>query len=143
VHAKNRPPLTKSQAMAAVRTKRTAPEEVVGAALRACGVRYRRNVKRLAGTPDFLICRLRVAIFVHGCFWHGHPRCRKGRTASKTNAEFWARKIELNRHRDRRVSSRVRAKGYSVFTVWECELINGTLPSRLVRSLHSVKSEHK
>jgi len=127
--------LKKSEAMAAVRTKRTAPEELVAAALRLLGVQHRRNVKRLPGCPDFLLSKVNLALFVHGCFWHGHTSCRKGRTKSKTNIQFWSRKIGGNIARDRRTSSRLRREGYSVFTVWECELKIGVLPDRLLRKL--------
>lgn len=121
--------------MASVRTSRTAPEEVVASALRKEGVRFRRNVKRLIGSPDFLLPDLAIAVFVHGCFWHGHSACRKGRTESKTNQAFWKQKIAGNVSRDRRVNSRLRLAGYSVVTVWECELGAGALPARLVKKL--------
>lgn len=128
-------PLTKSEAMASVRTRGTAPEQLVASALRKSKVRFRRNVKNLPGTPDFLLPELAIVLFVHGCFWHGHLACRKGRTQSHTNGEFWQRKICRNTIRDRRASARLRRIGYSVLTVWECELRNGTLPSRIVTRL--------
>lgn len=134
MRAKSRP-LTKSEAMAAVRTKQTAPEELVAVALRDASVRFRRNITHLPGSPDFVLNELGIVLFVHGCFWHGHRVCRKGRTASKTNSEFWKRKISGNAARDSRTSAGLRRAGYSVLTVWECELRNGALPPRVAKKL--------
>jgi DNA mismatch endonuclease (patch repair protein) len=81
-------------------------------------VGWRRHLP-LPGRPDFTFPKQRVCIFVHGCFWHDCPRCRK---RSNTRPEYWAAKIALNRKRDRRVSRALRRRGYCVITVWECTL---------------------
>jgi DNA mismatch endonuclease (patch repair protein) len=79
---------------------------------------WRRHLP-LPGTPDFTFLEERLCIFVHGCFWHGCPVCRK---TSATNPEFWNAKIDANRRRDRRVVRVLRAKNYVVMTIWECSL---------------------
>lgn len=107
--------------MASIRSKRTGPEERVAELLRQLGVRYRRNVKGLAGTPDFVVGKQRVVIFVHGCFWHGHEGCPRA-TIPATNTEFWQVKITGNKRRDRRIARELRREGWHVITVWECKL---------------------
>jgi DNA mismatch endonuclease (patch repair protein) len=123
------------QIMRAVRTRHTAPERALAAMLRELGVIFRRHVKDLAGTPDFYFPAIGTAVFVHGCFWHGHRACPKGRHRPKTNRRFWANKLEENRRRDRRIARRLRAAGMSVYTVWECEVEHNRLPTRLRRRL--------
>lgn len=87
--------------------------------LRAAGIRGWRRHLALPGRPDFTFPEQRVCIFVHGCFWHDCPRCRK---RSRTRPEYWAEKIEINRTRDRRVSRELRQRGYKVVVIWECTL---------------------
>lgn len=108
-----------SAAMARVRQKKTRPEEAVALALRANGIRYRRNVRTLPGKPDFANCSKGWAINVHGCFWHQHD-CKRG-TMPAHNAALWRAKFETNRARDARVDADLGARGLRVFTVWECE----------------------
>ncbi len=116
--------------MRAVRGRDTEPELRVARLLRRSGVRYRRDVKRLPGRPDFLIASAGVVVFVHGCFWHGHT-CPRGARVPKQNRKYWQEKIARNRRRDRRVARKLRALGYSVWTVWECRLKGEGLPKRL------------
>lgn len=123
--------------MQAVRRQRTRPEEVVAARLRTEGLRFRRNVARLPGKPDFYFSEARVAVFVHGCFWHGHEGCPKGRKRPKTNTTYWKSKVQRNRRRDRRAARQLRALGISVFTVWECQVSAVGLPKRLLTRLRS------
>src|SRR6266540_3424732 len=92
--------IRRSALMAAIRSKDTAPEFVVRAVVSKLGYRYRLHVKRLAGSPDLVMRRLRKAIFVHGCFWHGHPNCKFGRLP-RSNLGYWRPKIAGNRERDR------------------------------------------
>jgi DNA mismatch endonuclease (patch repair protein) len=89
-------------------------------ALHKKGFRYVVNDPRLPGTPDLVFPKYKVAVFVQGCFWHGH-HCRQGRPSS-SNTEYWVPKIEANRRRDARKEQNVRELGWRVFTVWECEL---------------------
>lgn len=107
--------------MRSVRRSRTAPEEAVAQILRDLGIRTRRNVKGLPGTPDFANKRRRFAIFVHGCFWHGHPLCHLAKVP-KRNREFWVAKLAANRTRDAEKVSALETMGLQVVTVWQCEL---------------------
>lgn len=111
----------RSEIMSRVRTCRTAPEEAVAAMLRQLRVRFRRNVKSLPGNPDLVVAAACTAIFVHGCFWHGHPNCSRA-TVPKTNRAFWKRKIAGNRRRDVRNARMLRKQGWHVVTVWQCRL---------------------
>lgn len=123
--------LERSALMRRVRRSGTAPELEIAAILRELGVRTRRNVKGLPGTPDFANKSRKLAIFVHGCFWHGHKNCRFA-TMPKRNAAFWAEKIEANRTRDRRKAAALRRAGFRVITVWSCA------PGRLRSTLHTL-----
>jgi DNA mismatch endonuclease (patch repair protein) len=103
-----------------VRRERTRPEEAVAAALVRNGIRFRRNVRSLPGSPDLANKTRRVAIFVHGCFWHRHPGCPKA-TTPKTNTEFWQNKFAANLAREMRKEAALREMGYEVRVIWECE----------------------
>ena len=109
----------RSQVMARIRGRDTKPEILVRRYLYARGYRFRKNVKGLPGTPDIVLRKYRVAIFVHGCFWHGHEEDGK---IPETNREFWLAKINRNKERDRRDKERLLAMGWSVVTIWECQL---------------------
>lgn len=106
--------------MSRVRVRDTAPEMTVRRALYASGIRYRLHDKRIPGKPDIFIPRLKVAIFVHGCFWHGHD-CPRGKLP-KSNAEFWSNKILGNRRRDEIVAANLIDRGLTVIIIWACEL---------------------
>ena len=103
------------------RAKNTSPELKLRRALWRFGFRYRVNDKRLPGTPDLVLSKYRTAIFIHGCFWHGHKEC-KYYTVPKTNTEFWMAKVARNQERDQEVWRKLEAKGWSVIIVWECQL---------------------
>lgn len=109
----------RSALMARIRSKDTQPELAVAAMLRGMG--YRRHVRSLPGTPDFASKARKQAIFVSGCFWHLHC-CQWSRRMPVQNAEFWAAKLLGNRRRDRRMHRQLRALGYRVLVVWECQL---------------------
>ncbi|HUT56371.1 MAG TPA: very short patch repair endonuclease [Phycisphaerae bacterium] len=121
--------------MQAVKRQHTAPEEKFASFLRRLGFSFRRHPKHLPGTPDFYLPRKRLAIFVNGCFWHGHRRCPKGRNRPKTRKQYWEQKIASNQRRDRRDARRLRAMGLSVYTVWECEIRQVGIPARLLARL--------
>ncbi|TIL38587.1 very short patch repair endonuclease [Mesorhizobium sp.] len=110
----------RSELMSRVRGRDTKPEMIVRKLLHSRGWRYRLHVKGLPGTPDIVFGRRKSAIFVNGCFWHGHP-CKLG-TRPKTRETFWAEKIRANRSRDIRKSDELTSKGWRVMTVWQCEL---------------------
>ncbi len=107
--------------MSRIPSSSTKPELLLRKALWRHGFRYRVNQRLLPGTPDIILPKYRTAIFVHGCFWHGHKGC-KSHTVPKTNADFWATKISRNQQRDQEVWRQLEAKGWYVIIVWECEL---------------------
>ena len=116
--------LTASQrrhCMSRIRGKNTKPEILVRKGLHARRFRFRLHNKKLPGSPDIVLPKYGVAIMVNGCFWHGHKGCRYA-TEPKTNIEFWETKIARNRHRDEVTTAHLEALGWTVITVWECEL---------------------
>jgi DNA mismatch endonuclease, patch repair protein len=123
----------RSRMMAAVRGKNTGPERAVRAALFAAGYRYRLHRRDLPGAPDIVLPRFRTAVFVHGCFWHGHA-CPRGRRPT-SNVAFWDAKLNKNVERDRRSRLELRAAGWRVVVIWECSVAGGCrrLISRLRR----------
>lgn len=112
------PPPVRSRMMAAVRGKDTGPERAVRSALSSAGYRYRLHRRDLPGSPDIVFPRYRIAVFVHGCFWHGHD-CPRGRRPV-SNVAFWNAKLDRNLTRDRANRSALEAAGWTVVTVWEC-----------------------
>lgn len=96
----------------------TGPERVLRRALYARGIRYRLHRKDLPGRPDIAVGRLRLAIFVDGCFWHS---CPAHQVLPKANAQFWAAKLKENTNRDRRQDAKLVSRGWSVLRVWEHE----------------------
>ena len=107
--------------MAKVRSKDTGPEMTVRRAVHARGYRFRLHRKDLPGTPDIVLPRHRMAVFVHGCFWHGCTRCDRGRRLPKTRTDFWQAKLTGNRERDLRNIVALEALGWRVVVVWECD----------------------
>lgn len=106
--------------MAGIRGRDTAPELQVRRYLHAAGLRFRLDAKGIPGRPDIVFRGRRLAVFVHGCFWHRHEGCRFA-TVPSTRAEFWAKKFEANKARDARVTARLHELGWTVLTIWECE----------------------
>ncbi|WP_371921623.1 very short patch repair endonuclease [Pseudomonas sp. LLC-1] len=105
--------------MAGIRRGNTSPEIKVRRFLHRHGFRFRLHGKMLPGTPDLVLPRYRLCIFVHGCFWHRHPGCRSA-AAPKTRADFWQHKFDQNVSRDARVKIELLALGWRVFELWEC-----------------------
>lgn len=112
----------RSSLMSRVKASGTSPEMAVRSILRRNGFRLRYKNDGLAGKPDIVVTQLCAAIFVHGCFWHGHS-CNRGKRPS-TNTEFWNAKIDANCQRDRRVKRQLREAGWNVAIIWACELAN-------------------
>lgn len=112
---------SRSYNMSRIAGKDTKPEELVRKYLFSKGFRYRKNVRKLPGTPDLVLPKYRTVIFVNGCFWHGHEGC-KYFVWPKNNAEFWRQKIKTNISRDQRKEAQLRDRGWNVLIVWECEL---------------------
>jgi DNA mismatch endonuclease (patch repair protein) len=111
----------RSAVMRAVKSRDTSPERAVRAMLRTIAPGYRLHRADLPGKPDIAYGRLRLAIFVHGCFWHGHA-CPRGARMPKTNAEYWRAKIARNRARDEKTLVALSAMGWRAAVVYECEL---------------------
>lgn len=107
--------------MRAVKSTDTAPERAVRGMLRAFAPGYRLHRADLPGKPDIVYGRRRLAIFVHGCFWHGHD-CARGARAPKTNAAYWSAKIARNRARDERTLTQLEAQGWRTLVIYECAL---------------------
>jgi DNA mismatch endonuclease (patch repair protein) len=112
--------LQRSAIMRAVKAKDTKPEMAVRRALHRLGFRFRLHRRDLPGRPDIVLPGSRLAVFVHGCFWHRHSDCRKA-TTPKTRIDFWTAKFEANTTRDERVVGELVAAGWKVLVVWECQ----------------------
>lgn len=124
-----------SARMADVRREDTAPELLVRSALARSGLRFRVRNRDLPGSPDIANRSKHWAVFVHGCYWHRHPGCKRA-TTPKRNAEFWLAKFEANVRRDARAKAELEQLGFRVFTIWECV---AEQPRRLQRVVSSVR----
>jgi cysteine synthase A len=121
--------------MRRVKGRNTTPELTVRRALTRLGARYRLHRKDLPGSPDVVMPGRRLALFVHGCFWHGHD-CARGARVPKQNRDYWQAKVARNRARDARAREALEALGWRVETIWECELKDAeALEARLRRLL--------
>ena len=114
-------PEKRSAVMRRVKSRDTTPERVVRRLLTGLGVRYRLHRADLPGKPDIVMAGRRLAIQIHGCFWHGHD-CARGARVPKANRDYWLAKVGRNRSRDADATARLRAMGWRVETVWECEM---------------------
>jgi DNA mismatch endonuclease Vsr len=128
-----RPTAVTSSRMKAVRQRDTEPELIVRRVLHLLGVRFRICPRDLPGRPDIANKSRQWAIFVHGCFWHGHEGCRLAKLP-RTNSAFWIQKIEANRARDERKENAVRALGFRVEVIWQCEIRDERRLQRRMRS---------
>lgn len=132
----------RSLIMAAVHSKDTSTELLVRRFLWSHGIRYRVYPAYLPGKPDIVISRFKLAIFVNGCFWHGHENCPRGRPP-KSRVSYWKSKIETNKERDRLVEQKLKAKGWRQLVIWECELRTQKAASiTLPRILHTILSTY-
>lgn len=131
----------RSRVMSRVSSRNTAPERTVRSLIHKLGYRFRLHSKGLPGTPDIVFASRRKVIFVNGCFWHGHT-CKRGKRPS-SNVSFWRAKIAKNVLRDRRVRSLLTDQGWKTMTVWQCELSDSTLPTRLRAYLEIGAPDHK
>lgn len=114
-------PEQRSRNMAAIKGKDTKPELIVRKYLFSRGLRFRVQVRKLPGNPDIVLPKYKTVIFVNGCFWHGHEGCRYFRLP-KSNVEFWKEKIERNVGWDVRNEAELKALGWRVIRVWECDI---------------------
>ncbi len=109
----------RSAVMAKIKSKDTKPEWIVRRYLFSRGYRYRKNVKGLPGTPDIVLRKYGIVIFIHGCFWHGHE---VDGHIPRSNSDYWHRKIERNQQRDKKNKEALKKMGWKVMTIWECQL---------------------
>jgi DNA mismatch endonuclease, patch repair protein len=133
-------PEVRSAVMRAVPAKDSSAELKVRRLLTRMGVRYRLHRRDLPGSPDVVFAGRRLALFVHGCFWHGHD-CPRGAREPKSNADYWRAKIARNRARDSAAILALEALGWGAEAIWECELRDETaLSARLNDLLGRVNS---
>lgn len=114
-------PEHRSWNMSRVRSKETKPEKRVRSLLHGLGFRFRKNVRSLPGVPDIVLPKYKTVIFVHGCFWHQHKGCVKSHIP-KSNIEFWTAKLGRNADRDKQHAKNLKAAGWRVIIVWECQM---------------------
>lgn len=110
----------RSWIMSRVKARDTEPELIVRSMIHRMGFRFRINREDLPGKPDIVLPRHRKVIFIHGCFWHGHPGCSRSKRPL-TNREFWDKKIDGNIERDKRAQRELLSMGWRVLTVWQCQ----------------------
>ena len=127
-------PEKRSAVMRRVKGRDTSPELAVRRILRAAGIGYRLGGMALPGRPDVVMKGRKVALFVHGCFWHGHD-CPRGARQPKTNAGYWIAKIDRNRARDAAAVQALAASGWRVVVVWECEMRQADFAARLIATV--------
>lgn len=134
--------LETSMRLGRVRQSKTKPEVIVARILGKLGHRYRTRNHDLFGSPDLANRKRRWAIFVHGCFWHGHRGCVRA-TVPKRNRDFWIEKFAGNRARDRSAARALKRSGYRVLTLWECEVLAnaGAIRTLLASALSLPRSQ--
>ena len=123
--------------MSKISGKETKPEILVRKFLFSNGFRYRKNLKKLPGTPDIVLSKYKSVIFINGCFWHGHKNCKKA-TLPTTNINFWQNKINGNIQRDRKNKFLLKKLGYNVITVWQCKLNSKTRKKTLTELIKKI-----
>lgn len=126
--------------MALVLSKNTQPELRVRKAIHAAGLRFRLHDRSLPGTPDLVFPSRRIALFVHGCFWHRHKGCANTRIP-KTRLDFWIPKFKENVKRDRRHITALTKDGWLVLIIWECETHDEKQISGLIRQISKTRKQ--
>lgn len=130
----------RSWLMSRVRGRDTAPELRVRRAAHALGLRFRLHRKDLPGTPDLVFPRWKIAVFVHGCFWHRHEGCKKA-TSPKSRLDYWQPKFEGNVARDRRAVSELGERGWRTLTIWQCETEEPSGLTRILSRFFGLKND--
>ena len=136
-------PNRRSQIMAAIRSRDTAPELRVRRFLHAAGLRFRVHRTDMPGRPDLVFPSRRLCLFVHGCFWHGCPYCRHGARAVKSNVSYWTPKLAKNKARDAKNLARLSELGWSTHVIWECESADPVKLAELVEFIRSFPAKGK
>ena len=126
--------------MSHIRSKDTAPEVKVRKYLFAQGFRFRKNVASLPGKPDIVLPKYHTVVFVHGCFWHCHPNCRRA-NIPKSREEYWGPKLARNVINDQKHYHDLAASGWKVIIVWECELKKKVFENTMDRVISQIKNE--
>lgn len=120
----------RSSVMSRIKGRDTGPEVMVRKTAHALGLRFRLHSAKLPGRPDLVFASRKIALFVHGCFWHRHEGCRLA-YSPKSNEEFWARKFSRNVERDLEVIHALHVAGWKTAVIWECETKQKNLPARI------------
>ena len=131
-------PERRSEIMSHIKSKNTSIELMVRRYLFALGYRYRVNYKALPGKPDIVFTKKKIAIFIHGCYWHGHDCGSRYAHSSKSNKAYWGPKIQRTQKRDQEHITELEANGWKVIVLWECELkLNFELyMQQLINTIH-------
>lgn len=125
-------PEQRSKNMSRIRSKNTTPELLARSALHRAGYRFRIHRKDLPGNPDIVMPKRKLAIFIHGCYWHRHPGCKYAYTP-KSRTDFWQKKFQLNIERDITVKDKLTALGWNYLVIWECETKDALQIQNIVR----------
>lgn len=128
--------------MSHVKSKNTKPEVLVRRFLFAHGFRFRLYRKDLPGKPDIVLPKYKTAIFINGCFWHGHENCKYAKLP-ETNHEFWLTKINGNIQRDITTSAKLTEMGWRIFTIWQCELKPKNIDNTLNNLITELQNEQR
>jgi DNA mismatch endonuclease (patch repair protein) len=137
--------ITRSYNMSRIKGKDTKPEMLVRKYIFSKGFRYRLHDKRLPGKPDIVLSKLKVVVFIHGCFWHGHSNC-KYFVLPKTRTEWWLTKIERNKQLDGENLLKLKSDGWKVFTIFECQLksnLRAKTLETLVKRLKAISEQKR
>lgn len=130
------PPSVRSRMMSGIKAKNSQPEILVRRMLFAAGYRFRLHRRDLPGTPDIAMPSKKIAIFVHGCFWHAHKGCKYAKVPA-TRPDFWIAKLQANVERDQLAIEKLTAMGWRVLCVWECAIRNRETVNYLVGCCYS------
>ncbi|RYU89513.1 DNA mismatch endonuclease Vsr [Mucilaginibacter terrigena] len=134
VHSKE----TRSYNMSRIRSKDTKPELLVRKFLHKNGFRYRLHVKDMPGKPDIVLPKYKTVIFIHGCFWHGHEGCKKA-ALPETRREWWETKINYNNKNDVNVEALLKAAGWNIITIWQCDMKKSLLENTFNNLLENLR----
>lgn len=129
----------RSKIMSSVKSTNTGPEIIFRKALFSKGIRYRTNFRGVKGSPDIGLLKNKIAIFIDGCFWHKCPRCFR---PPESNKEYWLKKVNKNKARDKKVNAELRNNGWKVIRIWEHEIRN-SLDETVEKTAKKIKDYSK